>query len=100
MKRYIKLVLDTEYCGTKNEHYFITTASDKELDLMVLEEAAANAEQYDYMVFGWGEDAESYAEENNISVEEAEAELQSFYDEAQACSYWEEVTREEYEENI
>lgn len=96
--RYIKIVLDTEYVGTKNEIYLKTEATDTELSAMVAEEAYSNAEQYDYMVFGWGEDAESYAEENGITVEEAEEELNSYYEEAQGCSYWEEITKEEYEE--
>jgi hypothetical protein len=96
--RYIKLVLDTEFCGTKNEIYLATEATDTELTAMVAEEAYSNAEQYDYMVFGWGEDAESYAEECGISVEEAEEELEQYYMEAQDCSYWEEITEEEYEE--
>lgn len=96
--RYIKIVLDTEYVGTKNEIYLKTEATDTELSAMVAEEAYSNAEQYDYMVFGWGEDAESYAENCGITVEEAEEELNSYYEEAQGCSYWEEITKEEYEE--
>ena len=96
--RYIKIVLDTEYVGTKNEIYLATEATDAELSAMVAEEAYSNAEQYDYMVFGWGEDVYSYAEENGITVEDAENELEEYYEEAQACSYWEEITKEEYEE--
>lgn len=96
--RYIKMVLDTEYVGTKNEIYLKTEATKLELSDMVAEEAYSNAEQYDYMVFGWGEDAESYAKENGISVEEAEEELHSYYEGAQTCSYWEEITEEEYKE--
>ena len=96
--RYIKMVLNTEYAGTEDVIYLKTEATDTELYAMVAEEAYSNAEQYDYMVFGWGEDAESYAEENGISVEEAEEELNSYYGEAQAYSYWEEITEEEYKE--
>lgn len=96
--RYIKMVLDTEYVGTKNEIYLKTEATKLELSAMVAEEAYSNAKQYDYMVFGWGEDAESYAEENGISIEEAEEELHSYYEGAQAWSYWEEITEEEYKE--
>ena len=98
--RYIKMVLDTDYCGTKNEKYLATEASDKELDEMLSEEAYENAEQYEYFVFGWGEDAESYAEECDISIEEAEEELEDFYSNSVANSYWEEITKEEYEEGI
>lgn len=98
--RYIKMVLDTDYCGTKNEKYLAIEASDKKLDEILNEEAYGNAEQYDYMVFGWGEDAESYAEECDISIEEAEDELNCFYEGAVANSYWTEITKEEYEEGI
>lgn len=96
--RYIKMVVDTDYCGTKNEKYLATEASDNELDEMLSEEAHENAERYDYFVFGWGEDAESYAENNGISIEDAEAELDYFYEGAIANSYWTEITKEEYEE--
>lgn len=62
--------------------------------------AYENAEGYEYMVFGWGEDVESYAEDNDISLEEAEEELEAFYADAQGASYWEEVSEEEYKENM
>lgn len=97
--RYIKIVLDTEYCGIRKEKYIKTDMTDGQLSAYVCEEAAAHSEQYDWMVFDWGEDAYSYAEANDISVEEAEEELQLFYDDAIAASYWEEITKEEYEEN-
>ena len=97
--RYIKIVLDTEYCGTKEEIYIETDMTNEQLNEYVHVEAVAHSEQYDWMVFGWDKDAVSYAEETGISVEEAEDMLESYYQEAQANSYWEEVTREEYEEN-
>ena len=99
-KRYIKFVVDTDYVGTKNEIYMETEMNDRELDETLSEMAYENAENYDYMVFGWGEDIESYAEENGISLEEAEEEMQAFYVNAQADSYWEEVSGEEYKENM
>ena len=98
--RYIKFVLDTEYVGTKNEIYMKTDMNDRELDATLSELAYENAEDYDYMVFGWGEDIESYAEDNDISLEEAEEELEQFYIDAQGASYWEEVSEEEYKENM
>lgn len=95
-KRYIKFVVETEYAGTKNEIYMETEMNDRELDETLSEMAHENAEDYEYMVFGWGEDAESYAEDAGISLEEAEQELQWFYEEAQANSHWEEVSEAEY----
>jgi hypothetical protein len=97
--RYIKIVLDTEYCRTKNEIYMETDMNDRELDETCSELAYENAEDYDYMVLGWGEDIESYAEANDMSFEEVEEMMEQYYQDAQGASYWEEVTKEEYEEN-
>lgn len=99
-KRFIKIVVDTEYVGTKNEIYMETDMNDRELDETLSDMAHENAEDYDYMVFGWGEDAVSYAEANDIPVEDAEAELEQYYMDAQGASYWEEISEEEYKENV
>ena len=98
--RYIKIILDTGYCGTRDEKYIHTDMTNGQLNEYVSDEAAANAEQYDYMVFGWGEDAYSYAQDNDISIEEAEQEMEDFYASAQENSYWEEISEEEYKENM
>ena len=98
-KRYIKFVVDTEYVGTKNEIYMETEMNDRELDETLSDMAHENAEDYDYMVLGWGEDIESYAEANDMSFEEVEEMMEAYYADAQGASYWEEVTKEEYEEN-
>lgn len=98
-KRYVKFVVDTEYCGTKNEFYMETEMNDRELDETLSDMAYENAEEYDYMVLGWGENAESYAEENDMSFEEVEEMMEEYYADAQANSHWEEITKEEYEEN-
>ena len=83
-KRFIKFVVDTEYIGTKNEIYMETEMNDHELDETLSELAYENAEDYDYVVLGWGEDTD----------------LEEYYADAQGASYWEEVTKEEYEENM
>lgn len=98
-KRFIKFVVDTEYVGTKNEIYMETEMNDRELAETCSELAYENAEDYDYMVLGWGEDIESYAEANDMSFEEVEEMMEEYYTDAQGASYWEEVTKEEYEEN-
>lgn len=95
--KYIKMVVDTDFCGTRDERYFKTEMSDKELDNLGSELAQENAESYDYMVFGWGEDAESYAESEGISIEEAEGMMEDYY--ANASYYWEEITEEEWLDN-
>ena len=99
-KRFIKFVVDTEYVGTKNKIYMETEMNDRELDETCSELAYENAEDYDYMVLGWGEDIESYAEANDMSFEEVEGMMEEYYADAQGASYWEEVTKEEYEENM
>ena len=95
-KRFVKFVVDTDFVGTKNEIYMETEMNDRELDETLSELAYENAEDYEYMVFGWGEDAESYAEDAGISLEEAEEMMEAYYAEAQANSHWEEVSEAEY----
>ena len=96
--RYIKITGGTGFCGTDFVEYLQTEMTDVELDKYCADAAHENAEQYDYMVYGWNEDVESYAESNDISIEEAEAEMEEYYSEAYAD--WVEITEEEYNENI
>lgn len=96
--RYIKVGYGNGYCGCDGEEYLHTDMSDEELNDYAQEQAMYNAESYDYMVWGWDCDsAEQYAEDNDVTVEEAE-EMMEFYWE-NINSYWEEITKEEYEEN-
>lgn len=97
--RYIRIKGGTGYCGQDFEDFLKTEMTDEELDELVGEMAQENAEQYDYTIWGWGVyAAEEYAEENDVSVEEAEQMKEDYYIDAYA--YWEEITKEEYEENI
>ena len=96
--KYIKIEGGTGFCGTDFTEYLETEMSNIELDHYCIDAAYENADQYAYMVYGWGEDAESYAEYNDISVEEAEAEMEKYY--AEAYADWEEITEEEYRNNI
>lgn len=95
--RYIKMVVDTDFTGTRDERYIKTSMTDKELDNLGQELAYENAESYDYMVFGWGETAEGFAELEGVSVEEAEDMMEDYY--ANASYYWEEITEEEWLDN-
>ena len=97
--RYIKITGGTGYCGQDFEEFLKTDKSDKELDTYCVEAAEENAEQYEYTVWGWGVGtAEEYAENNGVSIEEAEQMIEDYY--ADAYADWEEITKEEYEENI
>ena len=95
--RYIKMVVDTDFCGTRDERYLKTNYSDNMLNTLGAELAQENAESYDYMIFGWGETAESYAESEGISIEEAEGMMEDYY--ANASYDWEEITEEEWLDN-
>ena len=97
--RYIRIKGGTGYCGQDFEDFLKTEMTDKELDNLTEEMAQENAEQYEYTVWGWGVGtAEEYAEENDVSVEEAEQMMEDYY--AEAYADWKEITKEEYEENI
>ena len=97
--RYIKITGGTNYCGQDFEEYLETDMTDAELDRYCIEAAYENAGQYEYTVWGWGVGtAEEYAKESDISIEEAEQMIEEYYGEA--YSNWEEITKEEYEENI
>lgn len=97
-KRYVKICYGTLYCGTNGEEYLKTDMTNEQLDAYCADAALENAESYEWMVFGWGQTAESYAEENEISLEEAEQEMEDYY--AEAWGSWEIITKEEYYENI
>ena len=98
--RYIKFVLNTGYCGTQDVVYMKTDMDDRGLNITCSELAQENAEQYEYMIFGWGVDAVTYAEENDMSIEDAEQEIEDYYQDANDNSYWKEVSEEEYKENM
>ena len=99
MKRYIKIGYGNGYCGCNGEVYLYTDISDKELSNYAHAQAMNNAESYEYMVWGWDYyTAEEYAEANDVSVEEAEEMMESYWKNIE--SYWEEITQEEYEDNV
>ena len=94
--RYIKITGGTGYAGTDFEDYLQNEMTDEQLNRYVIDCAYENAEGFDYMVYGWGCSVEEYAEENEISIEEAEGMMEEYYSEAYAD--WEEITEEEYKE--
>ena len=95
MERYIRIVLDTDYCGTRDEYCIKTDKSDRELDAEIIELARDHA--HSDIAYGFDVSVEEYAEDSGITIEEAEQEMEAFYEDALAASYWEETTKEEYE---
>lgn len=98
--RYVKMILDTEYVGTENEYCMETNMNDRELDATLLEEARDNAESYEYLVLGWDTSPEEYAEDNGMDIEEVEEMIEGYYQTAIENSYWEEISKEDYEEYL
>ena len=91
---YYKFVADTPYCGTESENYVCSQVelSESALDEMAEEFARENAEGYEYLVTGW--DDENI---EDMSEDEVEELINNYYADS-ACS-WEEITKEEFEEN-
>lgn len=88
--KYIKFVVDTDICGTKDEIYeeFEDDVSQEELGQRGQELATENAESYEYLVLGW---------DNTPETEEEQDEIDNYY--ANVSYEYEEVSKEEYEEN-
>ena len=89
---YFKFTADTPCCGTENIHYrgFEERPTDAELDEIAENFRQFNAESYEYLITGWGED------NFDNEVEEAEA-LDNYY--ADCTGIWEEITEKEFREN-
>ena len=89
---YFKFTADTPICGTDYIDYrkFEKRPTDAELDEMAEELVRLNAESYEYIITGWGED--------NFDNEDEEAEaIDNYY--ADCYGSWEEISKEEFEEN-
>lgn len=90
---YYKFTASTEYCGTEHEEYhkFEIKPKADELEELAGEIAHENAEQFEYLVTGW--DNENV---EDMSEDEVEELLNNYYADA-SCSY-EEITKEQYDE--
>lgn len=86
--KYIRFTGSAGYAGTDYEEYvaFPDDVTEEEIDEYSYEQAAENAETFEYVVRGLGE-------------WEDEDDRTTYYDNAMNYCYWEEVTKEEYEEN-
>ena len=91
--RYFHLSGGNGYCGCDWDEYIAVTEEDFESDSSYIESCADNfayeyAESYEYVVTGWNEDWES------------EEDREDYYDSISDYTNWEEITEEEYLNNI
>ena len=91
---YFKFTAETPYCGTECENYqsFDVRPSEDYLNTIAEVLCQENAESYEYLVRGW--DDENF---EDLTEEEQKEELSNYY--ADCWGGWEEISKEEYEEN-
>ena len=94
--RYIKIEGGTCFCGCDFEEYLKTDMTDEELDRYCAEAAYENASMYENIERDYSIYQEDYATEEDYDAAIDEA-TEDYYSETSA--YWEEITKEEYEEN-
>lgn len=92
---YYKISTTTIYCGTDNEHYIVSQEpmSEEELRETAEELKRENAESFEYLVTGWN--GENIEDMNEDEIQEL---LDNYYADC-SCEY-EEISKEEYEENM
>ena len=91
---YYKFTSGTPYCGTENDYYVKSAEplSQKDLEEIADEYAEQAFQDYSYLHSGW----------NDENLEDmTEEEIEEYMDNFQADCYceYEEISREEYEEN-
>ena len=86
---YIKIVYSNGYCGCDEEEY-LEVANEKEA-LIALEDGVCN--------YGFFEPDSRFVDDYEISEEEYETAYEEYQNGCYENSYWEEITKEEYEEN-
>lgn len=86
--RFIKFFGENGYCGCDFEQYeaYEDDMTDDVLDEIAADLVQENAENYEYTATGWGNSFES------------EEDREFYYE--NASGGWEEVTEEEYNENV
>lgn len=89
---YVRFTADTPYAGTELVDYqkFEERPTNAELDEIAEDMAQSNAENFEYLVTGWGGD--------NYEDKDEEATALEFYYE-DCTGTWEEISAEEFEEN-
>ena len=93
--KYYKFTSGTPYCGTEGEHYVKSEEPLSQEDLeQIAEEYAEQAYQdYSYLHSGWNDE-----NLEDMTEEEAEEYMENF--QADCYCEYEEISREEYEENV
>lgn len=89
---YFQIVVDTSYCGTGVEDY-IECETVQEAQSIAEELCKNNAENYEYLISGWGD--QNF---EGMTEEERTEELEEYY----TSYYWyvKEISAEEYFANI
>ena len=87
---YFKIVVDTPYCGTREEEYVECETMDEAI-AYAQDLCRNNAEGYEYLATGWDDDYFDTEEERNEAID-------NYY--ADCDWYVDEITEEEYFENI
>lgn len=92
---YFKFIATTPYSGTDHEEYikFENRPTEDDLNNIAEDICRNNAESFEYLLTGWGS-----SDFDELSEEEQQEILDNYY--ADCCGTWEEVTREEFEENL
>lgn len=95
--KYYKFTADTPFCGTENTFYWCeeNALSEQQLELLCKEYSYDNAEEFDYLVFGWDYDP---VEEGEMTEEEYEQEMENYYSDC-TCT-WKEISEEEFNEAL
>lgn len=98
---YYKVFMTTPYVGTSREIYVASEMSLEQIEVNAAMESDENAQEYEYMVHGFDTTVEDYAEENDLSYEEAEEVMQGDIDAYyQDCVFTvDQITKEEFEES-
>ena len=94
--KYYKFIADTPFSGTENTHYvsFNRQPTEKELEEYAESYRDANADDFEYLVYGWDADPVGDGE---MTQEEYDESMENYY--ADCSCEWEEISREEFEEN-
>ena len=92
---YYKITTSTIYCGTENEHYIASQEpmSEAELNDLAEELKQDNADSFEYLVRGWDDELVE-----DMSEDEIDELMTNYY--ADCSCEWEEISKEEYEENM
>lgn len=95
--KYYKFTADTPFSGTDYTFYQCEESplSEQQLELLCEDYARVNAEEFDYLVFGWNYNP---VEEGDMTEEEYEQEMENYYCDC-SCS-WKEISEEEFNEAL